>query len=237
MLKRLLVGFGKRVVRPSNTSRRLLMILLLPWLRLSQNRRYNPNVGRDQEQCQQCVFTTKNSAPMHATVNLGVNFPPYCPSLWETTMPAARRGSCWHPAITKHAIRDGSYIRTLLLGSHGSSYLYTLLLYKINEPISLPLLSPQLMAQPSIHGVGAAFHLRLATGDNIATSSSSPTSPVLSSVQIFFKNTDSPFISQQTPVVSRQYFYRPARDPIPPYSGRFGISPSKRDFQPAPPIL
>ncbi|GFO24400.1 Pol polyprotein [Plakobranchus ocellatus] len=93
------------------------MILLLPRLKLSQNRRYNPIVVRDQQHSQQCVFTTKNSAPMHSTDNLGVNFPPYCPSLRETTMPAARCCSCWHPALTKHAIHGGSYIRT---GRHGS---------------------------------------------------------------------------------------------------------------------
>ncbi|GFO26869.1 polyprotein [Plakobranchus ocellatus] len=94
------------------------MILFLQRLKLSQNRRYN--VARDQEHSQKCVFISKNSAPMHTNVNLGVKFPPYCPNLRETTMPAVRRGSCWHPTPTKHASRGGSYIQTLLLGRHGS---------------------------------------------------------------------------------------------------------------------
>ncbi|GFO50070.1 hypothetical protein PoB_007657500 [Plakobranchus ocellatus] len=87
------------------------------------------------------------------------------------------------------------------------------------------------MAHPSIHGVGAAFHLRLATDDNIATSSTSPTSPVLSSVQIFFTKHGLVIDFRSKRLLSLDNIS------IPPYSGRFGISPSKRDFQPAPPIL
>ncbi|GFN92411.1 Gag Pol protein [Plakobranchus ocellatus] len=73
-LAELLIGFGKRVVRPSNTSHRLLMILLLPRLKLSQNQRYNPNVARDQEHSQQCAFTTKNSAPHASNCQPGCKF-------------------------------------------------------------------------------------------------------------------------------------------------------------------
>ncbi|GFS08701.1 Pol polyprotein [Elysia marginata] len=50
------------------------------------------------------------------------------------------------------------------------------------------------MAHLFIHGVDAAFHLRLAAGDNITTSSTLLTSPALFSVQIFSQNTDSPLI-------------------------------------------
>ncbi|GFS16018.1 hypothetical protein ElyMa_004947300 [Elysia marginata] len=103
-------------------------------------------------------------------------------------MLATRRGSCWHLAPTKHAVRCGSYIRTL------RSYLYTLLLRKTDEPNSLPVLSPPPMAHLFIHGVDAAFHLRLAAGDNITTSSTLLTSSALFSVQIFPQNTDSPLI-------------------------------------------
>ncbi|GFO47461.1 carbamoyl-phosphate synthase large chain, c-terminal section [Plakobranchus ocellatus] len=71
-LRRLLIGYGKRVVRLPNTSRRLLVILLLPRLKLSQNLRYRPNVARNQEHSQQYVFTTKNSAPMHALLSTWV---------------------------------------------------------------------------------------------------------------------------------------------------------------------
>ncbi|GFO17021.1 retrovirus-related pol polyprotein [Plakobranchus ocellatus] len=72
------------------------------------------------------------------------------------------------------------------------------------------------MAHPSIHGIGAAFHLRLATWDNITTSSTSPTSPALSSVQIFSQNTDSLLIFSANVCCLSTIFLQSCERPSPP---------------------
>ncbi|GFO14864.1 transposon ty3-g Gag-Pol polyprotein [Plakobranchus ocellatus] len=116
-LQRLLIRFGKRVVQhitPGAHDPPPTTVEAVTKPKIQSQRCLGPRAQPT------VCFTTKNSAPMHATVKLGVNFLPYCPSLRETIIPVARRGTCWHPTPTKHAIRGESYIRTLLLGRHGS---------------------------------------------------------------------------------------------------------------------
>ena len=102
--QKLLTGFGRHEVHVCSKLSTLPIALLLLQLqsKLSPGLDFSLSVALDPKPHQHklCAIITSNLAHKLVAANLGANFRPCC--LRETTMPAAKRGSSWQSASTKH---------------------------------------------------------------------------------------------------------------------------------------